>query len=95
MSDAIRLVNQQLAFAQRHLEAAAADSGFDARAHLQAAKLQLQLALCAYIAEICQRINQGLVPSLQQDRTSIAALINRCAAEGKATQDLAQLHQAM
>ncbi|MEY4590856.1 MAG: hypothetical protein RL497_2932 [Pseudomonadota bacterium] len=56
MSDQVRLVNQQLAFSQSHLQAARLAEGFMQRCQLQACKLQMYLLIHAYLAEIAERI---------------------------------------
>jgi hypothetical protein len=55
MSDPVRLVNQQLAFCQSHLDAARLNEGFIRRCQLQACKLQMHLLMHAYLAEIAER----------------------------------------
>ncbi|HEY6530488.1 MAG TPA: hypothetical protein VIZ65_17500 [Cellvibrionaceae bacterium] len=55
MSDSVRLVNQQLAFSQSHLDAARLNEGFLKRCQLQACKLQMHLLMHAYLAEIAER----------------------------------------
>lgn len=57
MSERVRLVNQQLAFSQSHLQAARNGEGFMRRCQLQACKLQMYLMIHAYIAEIAERSN--------------------------------------
>lgn len=57
MSERVRLVNQQLAFSQSHLQAANLSEGFMRRCQLQACKLQMYLMIHAYLAEIAERSN--------------------------------------
>ncbi|MFO1370614.1 MAG: hypothetical protein U1F46_16640 [Marinagarivorans sp.] len=57
MSERVRLVNQQMAFSQSHLQAARNGEAFMRRCQLQACKLQMYLMIHAYLAELAERSN--------------------------------------
>lgn len=91
MSDQVRLVNQQLAFSQSHLQAARISDGFMRRCQLQACKLQMYLLIHAYVAEIADRINLKWQLNLGALKDSLAAFEQQLQQQDKISSDFNHL----
>ena len=97
MSERVRLVNQQLAFSQSHLQAARLSDGFMRRCQLQACKLQMYLMIHAYLAEIAERSNLKWELLLGDVNTALEQFAVQMQQQGKVSSDythfVALIHQ--
>lgn len=93
MSDKVRLVNQQLAFSQSHLQAALNADGFMRRCQLQACKLQMYLLIHAYIAEIAERSNLKWQLVLGEVNGTLAQFTEQLQQQDKISSDFAHVAQ--
>lgn len=93
MSEKVRLVNQQLAFSQSHLQAALNADSFMRRCQLQACKLQMYLLIHAYIAEIAERSNLKWQLVLGDVNDTLAQLSQQLQQQGKISRDFEHVAQ--